>query len=93
MDRAYSVGAIVPASTFIYGSTLIEETCSAGQQFATPGLSHSYNRQHIFNPIVLSKSPVEEATEMSERLSSKRPGQVEDEVRTNYTFPDAAYDT
>lgn len=40
MDRAYSVGAIVPASMFIYGSTLIEETCSAGQRFAASGLSH-----------------------------------------------------
>lgn len=40
MDHAYSVGAIVPASTFIYGSTLIEETCSAGQHFAASGLSH-----------------------------------------------------
>ena len=87
------MGAIVPASTFIYGSTLIEETCSAGQRFAAPGLSHSYNRQHIFNPIVLSKRPVEDATEMSESLSSERPGQAEDELRTNYAFPDAAYDT
>ena len=40
MVRAYSVGAIVPASMFIYGSTLIEETCSAGQRFAASGLSH-----------------------------------------------------
>ena len=28
-DEAYSVGAIVPASTFMYGSILIEETCKA----------------------------------------------------------------
>lgn len=28
----YSVGAMVPASTFIYGSTLIEETCKACQR-------------------------------------------------------------
>ena len=49
--------------------------------------------EHIFNPIVLSKRPVEEAREMSESLSSKRPRQVEDEVRTNYSFSDPAYDT
>ena len=28
---------------------------------------------------------------MSERFSSSRPEQVEDELRTNYSFPDAAY--
>lgn len=55
-----------------------------------PACLISYKRQHIFNPIVLSRSPVEEAIEMSERLSSSRPGQVE---CTNYAFPDAAYDT
>jgi hypothetical protein len=30
-ERTYSVGAMVPASTFMYGSILIEETCEAHQ--------------------------------------------------------------
>ena len=56
--KTNSVGAIVPASTFMYGSILIEVTCIDRQ----PGFQGGETRGiHIFNPIVLSSRPAEEA--------------------------------
>lgn len=59
----YSVGAMVPASTFMYGSTLIEETCCACQPRNLHRMQRytRFHRQPIFNPMVLSSRPVEEA--------------------------------
>jgi len=51
------VGAIVPASTFMYGSILIEETCLEYQ----PWLFASHSRILILSPIVFNSRPVEEA--------------------------------
>lgn len=62
---SYSVGAIVPASTFMYGSILMEDTCIAGQYVEHVGLG----QRHIFKPIVLSRRPVEEAGIRVSKLS------------------------
>lgn len=53
----YSVGAMSPASIFMYGSILIEETCIDCQL----AIRVIVFERLIFNPVVFNSRPVEEA--------------------------------